>query len=94
MHISSQKRIYDVTVSVSLSRSFAAASKTVQSVSSKHACKTRSVSIIHLLTVLNTGLANKMFLPVGRYKMNQTVIRESQSCPWDRVILYASVIAV
>ncbi len=27
-----------------------------------------------------------MFLPVGRYKINQTVIRESLSCPWERVI--------
>ncbi len=24
-------------------------------------------------------------VPVGGYKMNQTVIRESQSCPWGRV---------
>ncbi len=35
--------------------------KTVQSVRLKQACKTRSVSLVHLLTVLNTGLADLSF---------------------------------
>ncbi len=54
----SQKLIYDVTVSVSSSRSLAAASKTLQSVQSKQACKSHSVLLVHLFTVLSTGLAD------------------------------------
>ncbi len=66
MHISSQKLIYDVTVSVSSSKSFAAASKTLQSVRSKQAFKPCSASLVHLLTVLHTDLADLSFwLQVG-----------------------------
>ncbi len=75
MHISSQKLIYDVTVSVSSSRSFAAASKTVQSVRSNQAFKSCSASLVYLLTVLNTGLTDLNFcLYVGKDEPNSDQI--------------------
>ncbi len=61
MHISSQKLTYEVTVSVSSSRSVTATSKTLQSVSWKQDCKSHSASFVHLLTILNTGLADFSF---------------------------------
>ncbi len=66
MHIFLQKLIHDVTVSVSSSRLVAAASKSVQSLRSRQDRKTRSVSLVYLLIVLNTGLADfSLYLSVS-----------------------------
>uniref|UniRef100_A0A671SJQ2 Follistatin-like 5 n=1 Tax=Sinocyclocheilus anshuiensis TaxID=1608454 RepID=A0A671SJQ2_9TELE len=53
--------MYDLIVSVSSSRSVATASKTLQSVQSKQACHAHSVLLVHLFTVLTTGLADLRF---------------------------------
>ncbi len=83
--MSSRKLIYEVTVSVSSSRSFPAASKTPIS-----KVETGLLNPLRLvgpsLYSLYHRFSRFQFLPVGWYKMNQTVIKESQSCLWDRVI--------
>ncbi len=94
--MSSQKLIYEVTVSVSSSRLFVAASKTLQSVRLRQACTIRSVSLVHLFTVFYHRFSRFQFLPVGWYKRNQAVIREPQSCLWSRVIciLYCCITVI
>ncbi len=52
---------YMMINSLSSSRPVAAASETLHSVRSKQAFKSCSVSLVHLFTVLNTGLADLSF---------------------------------
>ncbi len=77
---------------MSSSRLVAAASKTLQSVRSRQACKTCSVSLYSLYY----KFSRFKFLPVGWYKMNQAVIRGPQICLWNRAIciLYIGVTVI
>ncbi len=85
--MSSQKLIYEVTVSVSSYRSFAAASKT--SISKVETGLLNPLRLVGpSLYSLYHSFNRFQFLPVGWYKMNQAVIKESQSCLWDRVICF------
>ncbi len=62
--------IYTETVAVSVSSSslFAAALKTDRSMRSKQAFKSCFASLVHILTVLNTGLADLNFCLLVRMR--------------------------